>query len=271
MKILGKGRAAATSDNDIARLAIDLGCHPAVLEAIVKVESGGFGWSKDGRMKILFEKHWFFKVLRGAQRTRAVNAGLARKGWISPSKGGYKEQRTTAAKYKILSNAIDINEEAAFKSISMGKFQIMGFNHGICGFPSAKAMFDDFTDTEANQLKALSNFMIAKKLQNALRNEDFNRIEKVYNGGGLNGKYAARMRTHCRKLKAGKWKDFDPDQYGGGIPAVDEKPIQSDISNNKSETKKTKNNAITVGAGGAAVVAVVTWWDNIQAWFAGWF
>jgi hypothetical protein len=270
MSILGKGRAAAVSDDDLARLAIDLGCHPAVLGAISIVESSGFGWAKDGRMKILNEKHWFYKLLKGGQRTEAVKMGLARKNWISPRNGGYKEQNTTDKKYRILAKSIAINEDAAFQSISMGKFQIMGFNHKICGFSSAKKMFDAFTDTEVNQLKALSNFLIAKRLQNALKNEDFERIEQVYNGGGLNGKYAARMRTHCRKLKAGKWKDFDPAKYGLGEPAINERPIEI-VEAPQEKTMTNKGNAALVGAGGAAVVAAVTFWDRVQLWFAGWF
>ena len=259
MKILGKGRAAAVGDDDLARLAIDLGCHPAVLEAISIVESAGFGWSRDGRMKILFEKHWFYKLLKGAQLNRAVKLGLARKGWVSPARGGYKEQKTTAAKYKILEQAISINEEAAFKSISMGKYQIMGFNHKICGFSSAKDMFYEFADSEVNQLRAFSNFLVKKNLQNALRNEDFNRIEKVYNGGGLGGKYAARMRTHCKKLKAGKWKNFNTKASIAPAPKTETK---------SKPAQNPKNKAIAVAVG-TATVATYTWWDKVQAFFAG--
>src|SRR5690606_19061870 len=89
---LGKGRAEAITDSDIASLADSLQVHPADLEAIAEVESNGFGWFPDGRMKILFEKHWFYKYLDGTVRTNAMKSGLARKNWISPAKGGYKDQ-----------------------------------------------------------------------------------------------------------------------------------------------------------------------------------
>ncbi len=56
------------------------------------------GWLADGRIKILFEKHWFYKQLPDETRTNAMKNGLA-----------------------------------AFGSVSVGKFQIMGFNHKICG------------------------------------------------------------------------------------------------------------------------------------------
>ena len=82
MTVLGKGRAEAISARDIAQLADQLGCHPADLEAIAEVESNGFGWFADGRMKILFEKHWFYRNLTGSKRALAVKTGLARNAWI---------------------------------------------------------------------------------------------------------------------------------------------------------------------------------------------
>lgn len=207
---LGKGRAEAVNDSDISKLANELGCHPADLEAIAKVESGGFGWFADGRIKILFEKHWFYKFLSGAKQTRAVSEGLARKAWVSPANGGYKDQSNAAACYRLLEKAIAIDEEAAFKSVSIGTFQIMGFNHQLCGFPSAKAMWIAFVDSEAAQLRAFANFLKGKGLVSALKARDFAKVEQVYNGGGLNGTYAKRMRTEADKLRAGKWKGWQP-------------------------------------------------------------
>ena len=103
--MLGKGKATAITDRDIALLADEMGVHPAVIDAIAEVESSGFGWFPDGRMKILFEKHWFYNLTSGATRGKAVNAGLARKGWLSPKKGGYTDQKTAAQRYRLLQAA----------------------------------------------------------------------------------------------------------------------------------------------------------------------
>lgn len=208
--MLGKGRAEAIGARDIALLADDMGVHPADLEAIAEVESNGFGWFRDGRMKILFEKHWFYKQLSGAKRNKAVRLGLARKDWISPKRGGYKEQNSPNARYNLLKAAIEIDEEAAYLSISMGRFQIMGFNHGICGFISAKHMFVQFVDTEVQQLRAFANFLREKKLVPAIASRDFETVEEIYNGGGLGGVYAKRMKKASDALRAGKWKDYWP-------------------------------------------------------------
>lgn len=208
--MLGQGRAKALTAADMRNLAVRLGCHPADLEAIAQVESNGFGWFPDGRMKILFEKHWFYKQLEGAVRTKAVKAGLARKSWISPAKGGYKDQATAEARYALLARAIKVDEEGAFNSISMGRFQIMGFNHELCGFLTAKAMWEAFLDSEQNQLQAFAEFLVGKGLVKALQTRDFARVEEVYNGGGLNGVYAKKMKAASDKLRAGKWADYDP-------------------------------------------------------------
>lgn len=205
---LGKGRAAAVTDADMAALADSFGCHPADLEAIAEVESSGFGWFDDGRIKILFEKHWMYKHVSGAERTKAINQGLARKSWVSPKNGGYADQKSPNDRYRLLSLAIAINREAALKSISAGRFQIMGFNHGICGFASALEMWDAFLDSEANQLRAFGNFLKSKGLVAALRRRDFGAVEKGYNGGGLGGAYAKKMKAASDRLRADKWKNY---------------------------------------------------------------
>ncbi|WP_420406901.1 N-acetylmuramidase domain-containing protein [Hoeflea sp.] len=234
--MLGKGRAEAIGDRDIALLADDMGVHPADLEAIAKVESRGFGWFKDGRMKILFEKHWFHKHLSGANRNKAVRLGLARKNWISPKRGGYKEQSSPGARYNLLKAAIEIDEEAAYRSISMGKFQIMGFNHGTCGFVSAKHMFVQFVDTEVQQLRAFANFLRENNLTSAIRNRDFETVEEVYNGGGLGGAYARRMKKASDALRAGKWKDYQPGQFAR-VPELSPEPARVPVPEPRPEAK----------------------------------
>jgi hypothetical protein len=217
---LGKGKATAITDADIASLARTLRCHPAHIEAIAEVESNGFGWFPDGRIKILFEKHWFYKLIPEAKRANAVKNGLARKNWISPQKGGYKDQPDADARYKLLERAIRVDREAAFKSISMGKFQIMGFNHKICGHQSAEQMFNAFCESEVYQLTAFAGFLVNNKLESAIQGGDFDRIEQVYNGGGLNGAYAKKMRAAAAKLKAGKWANWDAKEAPKPAPAT---------------------------------------------------
>lgn len=224
---LGKGEATAITDANIASLARTIGCHPATIEAISQVESNGHGWFADGRMKILFEKHWFYKLIPEAKRANAVKNGLARKNWLSPQKGGYKDQGDADSRYKLLTRAIKVDEEAAYKSISMGTFQIMGFNHKLCGHQSAKQMFDAFCESEGMQLSALAGFLVGKNLSDALKHADFATIEQVYNGGGLNGAYADRMEKAYKALRAGKWANWNAKEAPkpSAAPTAPPKPV----------------------------------------------
>lgn len=229
---LGKGKAAAITDADMAQLADDLQCHPADLEAIAQVESNGFGWYADGRIKILFEKHWFYKLIPDEKRTNAMKNGLARKNWISPKNGGYKDQAEPDDRYKLLERAIKVDREAAFSSISVGKFQIMGFNHKICGHQTAEGMFNAFCESEVYQLSAFAGFLVNKGLVKAIRVRDFAHVEEVYNGGGLGGAYARKMKAESDRLRAGKWKDYRPGAMSN--LGITPKPSEPSVSEPKT-------------------------------------
>lgn len=218
--LLGQGRAAAITNNDMAALAVNLGCHPAALEAIAEVESAGFGWFDDGRIKILPEPHKFYSALPVARRAAALKSGLAFKTYKETKASGHYKKMTNGPgpRYDFLARMIEYDAGAAYEAMSVGKFQIMGFNAETCGFPSAKAMFDAFVDSEVSQLRAFGAFLIKNGLRQALKDENFAQIETTYNGGGLNGAYAARMKAECAKLKAGKWSGW-PNTWPGKTAA----------------------------------------------------
>ncbi len=198
---LGKGKAKAIDLGDYVRLGQELDVEPAVIEALAQAESNGFGWFKDGRIKILFEKHVFFRELVDlGLRRKAVAAKLARPKWISPQNGGYKEQNFPANRYRIFEAAIALDEEAAYRSVSIGRFQIMGFNFRICGYDSAKAMFQAFVQDEENQLQALVLFLKAEDLVGPLRIKDWKTVAAKYNGEGQAEVYAKKLAAAYRKL-----------------------------------------------------------------------
>jgi hypothetical protein len=225
--MLGQGRAAAITNNDMAALAIGLGCHPAALEAIAEVESAGFGWFDDGRIKILPEPHKFYSALPDGRRAVALKAGLAFKTYAQTKASGHYKRMTNkpGPRYDFLARMIEFDAGAAYEAISVGKFQIMGFNAETCGFPSAKAMFDAFVDSEVNQLRAFGQFLVKNGLRPALKAEDFAQVETTYNGGGLGGVYAAHMKVECAKLKAGKWSGWPHTWPGKADPAPLPPPV----------------------------------------------
>ncbi|MHA7773824.1 N-acetylmuramidase domain-containing protein [Roseibium sp. M-1] len=195
--MLGTGRAQPLPPNAFSQLAAHLDVDPLELKAIAQVESSGQARFSDGRLKILFERHIFYSQLPEGKRAKAVAAGLAHQG---ARKSQYKDQKTSEARYSLLSRAIQIDRNAAFRSISSGEYQIMGFNAGICGYGSAEEMFSAFVDSDLEQLKAFANFLKANNLVTAIRNRDFARIARVYNGDKT-GKYETKLRQAAEALR----------------------------------------------------------------------
>ena len=116
----------------------------------------------------------------------------------SASKTGFRRSGSGIARlnhreWKGLENALKVNKDAAYKSISMGTGQVMGFNHGKLGYPSAEAMFNALNDPsekgKEGQKQAKLKF-IAKspKLVGALQKQDWPTIGKLYNGSQAYGK-----------------------------------------------------------------------------------
>lgn len=205
---LMNGGVKKRSADGLKAVAAKLKCEVAAVVAIVKVESRGSGIDRLGRVKVLFEKHKFYKNLPPEKRKAAVAAGLARAKWISVKKGGYKDQPDNDAALDFLVRAIAIDETAALKSASYGLGQVVGENAELCGWPSVQAFVLDMCQSEDSHVEAMMGFLIGNGLGDELRALDFDAIERVYNGGGQNGVYAAQMRIEYA-AEAGKPAKID--------------------------------------------------------------
>jgi len=80
----------------------------------------------------------------------------------------------------------------------MGASQIMGFNHGILGYDSVRAMFDHFTADERYHVLGLFDFVkgpaATSRMLEALRREEYEQFATYYNGNGQAAVYGARIR-----------------------------------------------------------------------------
>ena len=112
-------------DDAIEGAAAKLGCPVAAVRAVIDVESRG-GFLADKRPKILFERHYFCRLTKGAFSSKAPDISATK--W-----GGYKGG---AAEYDRLQRAVALDRECALRSASWGAFQIMGDNFRACGFDS---------------------------------------------------------------------------------------------------------------------------------------
>lgn len=189
MAISFNGAAKRLTDADLPRIGSAIGVGEDVLHAIMDVEAPKSGFDDQGRPRILFEPHIFYRELGpGLKRDEAVKQGLAYKDWKPGAYGKESEQ------YGKLDRAVAIDRNAAIRSCSWGRGQIMGFNHALVGYVSASAMVDAFMASEANQVEAIVRFMASKRLDSQLRKidalkrpstpDDWRPVALGYNGSG---------------------------------------------------------------------------------------
>ena len=165
------GPAKRLDDKAIEAAAKSLGCAVAAVRAVIAVESSG-GFLPDGRPKILFERHYFCRLTKGAYD--AKHPGISNKKF-----GGYKGG---AAEYARLEEAIGLNRDAALRSASWGAFQIMGDNCKLAGFKNVEDYVAAMVAGEAGQLDAFVNFVKSTNLDDELRRGDWAGFARGYNG-----------------------------------------------------------------------------------------
>ena len=143
-------------------LSDTFGIELRALKAVLKVESAGSGFSKDGRIKIQFEPYHFRKYT-GIRITNGV-----------------EHQR---AEYDAYFQAQYKDQKAAMLSTSWGLGQVMGFNHKAAGYPTVQEMVSTFNSSEYYQLEGMLNFIKSnKKLYKALKEKDWPTFAYYYNG-----------------------------------------------------------------------------------------
>src|SRR4051794_34091262 len=108
MNFMGKGTPITAQD--FAGALAELNCDDASLWAVFTVETRGFGFLRDRRPQILFERHIFHKRTSG--RFSAANPDIS-----NPKPGGY---HGGAAEYDRLAKAMALNQRAALESASWG-------------------------------------------------------------------------------------------------------------------------------------------------------
>jgi LysM repeat protein len=211
------------AEEDWKAIAGDLQCEVEVLKAIAKVESGGASafWklNKDGELrvpKILYERHYFHRLTCAngshANTKKHTYHGVGVAGCKSPYdtdpdiswpvgfrkaklKGTTDEKMSdgkveqadvysdSASSYLRLLKAYRKDPNAALKSASWGKFQVMGDNHEACGAPSVARFVQTICSGEKGQVKLLAGFIEKNTaLHKAVRGKEWANIASNYNG-----------------------------------------------------------------------------------------
>ncbi|VXC63856.1 conserved hypothetical protein [Sphingomonas sp. AX6] len=217
---LGIPRDGADSDQQIGLSAGDfaaaaklLGCTVAQIRAVDEVESGS-GWFSDVRSaildldgpggfidgphlpKILFEAHIFDRHTDG--RFRAAHPNLSLASWNKALYVGGQGE------WERLHRAMQLDRRAALMSASVGRYQIMGFNHRLAGFATVEAYWDAMMDSERAHLDAFVAFISNAKLVNALRQISNVHAANIPFARGYNGTGYAKNQYHVKIAKAHK-------------------------------------------------------------------
>jgi len=160
-------------DSDFSRAAAALGAAPAAVQAVADVETSGNAFDERGRPRILFERHYFHRLTAG--KFDASHPAIS-----APTAGGYG---TFAEQYGKLAVAYRLDPDAALRSASWGRFQIMGDNHAAAGFASVRAFVAALVRSEAAHLDAFVAFVACNQaMVQALRARDWAAFARRYNG-----------------------------------------------------------------------------------------
>jgi hypothetical protein len=161
------------TDQDYQAAAGALQVEVAAIEAVAEVETSGQAFDPEGRPRILYERHYFHRLTRGKYSKKHPDIS-------NSSAGGYGK---FSAQYGKLERAFKLNAEAALKSASWGRFQIMGANHNAAGHATVADFVLAMTRAESEHLNAFTAFIKSNPaLLKALRDKNWAAFAVGYNG-----------------------------------------------------------------------------------------
>ncbi len=192
---------AGLTDADFRAAADRLGpgISPLLVRAFAEVESGGkSGFGADRRPIVAFEGHWFRRLTdhRFDKSHPHLSHPYVRKAdadWQAAN----KDQATA---WKTLETAAVLDHDAALKACSWGMFQVMGFNHRDCGYPTVDEFVDAMKAGERGQLDAFVGYCLHKAgMTQAMAAKNFAGMAARYNGDDY-GDYDRRIERAYERL-----------------------------------------------------------------------
>jgi N-acetylmuramidase len=141
---------------------------------VSQVESAGAGFLASKQPKILFEAHVFSKSTH--HKYDGIFPDISSRHWNRALyRGGQRE-------YPRLQKAMLLDRAAALGAASWGRFQILGTNYAAAGAPSLEAFIASMFRSEGGQLDAFVAFLKSTHLVEALRQHDWAKFARGYNG-----------------------------------------------------------------------------------------
>ena len=188
-----------------------IGCEVAAIKSVYEVEAAGRGYLDDGRVKILFEGHRFWKQIvksgRNPQDFISNNhqySNVLYKIWDKKQyKGGSAEWDRVSKAIEVCTK-LNLQPELALDSASYGSFQIMGENSLLCGYATAQEMLAAYNNGgEQEQLDSFCRFVKSTKLDDELRAKNWAGFAQGYNGSKFReNKYDVKLaKAYSKKEK----------------------------------------------------------------------
>jgi len=195
------------SEQNLIDFANEHNLELAVVKAVNEVESGGKGFLVDGRPKILFEGHVFWRQLV-ARNINPVTYANANTKDILFKDYTKKYYLGGTAEYTRLEKATKLNPDKKFSdaakcSASWGLYQIMGFNALSIGYNTIDEFVEKMYLNEGEHLKAFGLFLKANNLIKLLRDKKWADFALKYNGEAYKtNKYDEKLMKAYLKFKA---------------------------------------------------------------------
>ena len=184
------------TNEQVKDLANKHGIEYAGLKAVVEVEASGKGFIGDVP-KILYEPHIMYRLLTKKNYiTIRNNLMKAHPNLCYPRWGTYK-YGAESIQHRRLEIASQFNRDTALESCSWGLGQVMGFHWKSLGYESLQAFINDMYESEAKQLEAMIRFIKVNGLLLALKNKDWVKFARGYNGSGY-----AKNKYHIKLANA---------------------------------------------------------------------
>lgn len=199
-----KNASAVTSDQ-ILNIAKTLGdTNQKRIMAVAKVESAGSSYTNDGLVKILWERHLFYRQVKKV----IYFAGYKNQYISHPDFGGYTmdiNNNKINDSWEKLSYAVCTDVDAAIQSISIGKFQVLGKYYKEMGYKQPIDMLWDASRSESSHYNMLANYILkVANLKNAFLRISANPETCRDFAKGYNGSMYAKYDYHTKIASAYK-------------------------------------------------------------------
>jgi len=192
------------SENDLVTFATIYNLELAAVKAVNEIESSGKGFLADGRPKILFEGHVFWKELikRDVDPNNLLDDNskdVLYSKWTKKYYLGGIQEYTRLEKAANLSTAPGVHD-AAYCSASWGAFQIMGYRFDSLGYKNINEFVIKMNEHEREHLFAFGKFLEANNLLTHLKNKDWAKFARGYNGPAYKlNKYDIKLEKAYKK------------------------------------------------------------------------